>query len=264
MKKLFRELGTEKINLNSRRRRRSKGFIAMEPPVNIFVNDEYVITLLATPSLQKELALGWLFTERVIRSLKDVRSAKLSGDNVNVITKAPVEKENLRAVGATRIMTSSCGMSAVKFMRAIYEKGGPPIKSDYKIKVDDVVRMVRKFNELAKLHQLTKGVHVSVIFEDGRLVAFAEDVGRHNATDKAIGLALTKKANFSHCVSISSGRQPADMVLKASRSGIPIIVSLARPINSGIIVAKNTGITLASLADEPEIEIYTCPERILS
>ena len=238
--------------------------MALEAPVNIFVNDEYVITLLATPKLQRELALGWLFTERVLQSLGKIRKVTVSGDNVNVITQTPIRKEKLRAVGVTRILTTACGMSANKFMKAIYEKGESFIKSDYKIKVDDVVKMLRKFNDRAKLYRLTKGVHVSALFEEGRLVAFAEDVGRHNATDKAIGLALSQSVNFSRCVLMSSGRQPADMVLKASRSRIPIIVSLARPINSGIIVAKKTGVTLVSIADESKVEIYTFPERILS
>jgi FdhD protein len=102
-----------------------------------------------------------------------------------------------------------------------------------------------------------------VLFEDEKLVAFAEDVGRHNAADKAVDAAIQSKVNFSRSILVSSGRQPADMVLKAAKMGIPIVVSIAGPIRSGIIAAESAGVTFVCFFTNREIMVYTYPNRIL-
>jgi FdhD protein len=122
--------------------------------------------------------------------------------------------------------------------------------------------MTQKLDE-GTVYKLTGGVHVAALFEEGRFVAIAEDVGRHNTIDKVIGIGIQANINFSHSVLVSSGRQPADMVLKAARVSIPIIVSIAGPIRSGIIAAKNTGVTLVCFARNHQLKIYTSPDRII-
>ncbi|MFX0210247.1 MAG: formate dehydrogenase accessory sulfurtransferase FdhD, partial [Candidatus Hodarchaeota archaeon] len=99
--------------------------------------------------------------------------------------------------------------------------------------------------------------------EEGRLVALAEDVGRHNTIDKIMGIGILARIKFSNSVVVSSGRQPADMVLKVARMRIPLVVSLAGPIRSGIIAAQNTGLTLVCFVRQRQIKIYSHPDRIL-
>jgi len=115
-----------------------------------------------------------------------------------------------------------------------------------------------------ELFKLTGGTHASALFEEGRLVALAEDIGRHSAIDKVIGIALQSNVDFSRCVLVSSGRQPADMVLKVARMDIPILASKASPIRSGIIAAKKTGVTLVCFVREQRMNVYTYPRRILT
>jgi len=115
---------------------------------------------------------------------------------------------------------------------------------------------------MSKIFRATGGTHSAAIFEDGKLVAFAEDVGRRNAVNKVIGIAALRKINFSRSVLVSSGRQAADMVLKAARVGIPIITSIAAPLYSGVEVAKKTGITLICFARGQRMNVYSNPERI--
>jgi FdhD protein len=251
----------EKINTRSKTRQMVDEEVAIETPANIFVNDEYVITLLATPELRKELALGWLFTEGVLESTDQITQININNDNINVTTKQPISEEKLRIVSVSRLLTTACGLSAKKFFTIMSDLKQKTIKSEYAVKADAIISMVNRLDE-SRLFRLTGGVHVAALFENEGLVAFAEDVGRHNTIDKVVGLGIQSNVNFSNSVLVSSGRQPADMILKAARMGIPIVVSKAAPIRSGIIAAEKTGITLACFARDPKMNVYTHHSRI--
>jgi len=106
-------------------------------------------------------------------------------------------------------------------------------------------------------------VHSAALFQNESLVAFAEDIGRHNAVDKVIGIAALQKVDFSRCVLLSSGRQPANMVLKAARVGVPIVASIAGPVYSGIEAALKTGVTLVCFVRGERLNVYSFPERVL-
>jgi FdhD protein len=252
----------EKINIRSYTRKVVEEPVATEAPLNLFINDKYVITLLATPKMQKELALGWLFTEGVLQSLDEIKKIVINQNYIKVLTRRPINEGRLQTVGVTRIMTTACGLSASKFLKTIGEENKQRVKSNYEIEARNIVKMVQELDK-SKLYQSTWGVHVAALFEDGKLVAFAEDVGRHNAADKAVGVAIQSRINFSRSVLVSSGRQPADMVLKAAKMGIPIVVSIAGPIRSGIIAAEKTGVTLVCFVRNQEVKVYTHPSRIL-
>ncbi len=254
----------ERIELITDVRKTIKEPVAVEVPINIYVNERYLITLLATPRLQRELALGWLFDEGVLESFDDIKKVTVNQNNVTVMTKEPLQEGRLQVVGVTRILTTACGLSISKFLRVMGETGKAFIRSDYKIRAGEIIRMVQDLDERAKLFKSTGGTHASALFEEGRLVGLAEDIGRHNAIDKVVGIAFQSKVSFSRCVLVSSGRQPADMVLKVARMGIPILASKAGPIRSGIVAAKKTGVTLVCFVREQRMNVYTYPRRILT
>ena len=107
-------------------------------------------------------------------------------------------------------------------------------------------------------------MHAAAICKaDGSLVALAEDVGRHNAVDKAIGRAALDQTDFSECFLASSGRLSGDIVFKASQVGLPIVASLAAALSSGIEMAKLSNVTLAGFVRGKRMNIYTFPERII-
>lgn len=252
----------EKIDAYSNTRETVKDSVAIEAPVNIFVNDHYVITLLATPEFQKELVLGWLFDEGVFQSLDELKKVVVRQDSVNVMTVHPVEEERLHAVSVSKLLTTACGLSAREFLNTIRGAGKLLVESDYQVKAAKVIEMVRRLNE-SRLFRATGGVHAAALFEEERFVALAEDVGRHNAIDKVVGIGIQSRVDFSNSVLVSTGRQPADMVLKAARMGIPVIASRAAPIRSGIIAAEKAGVTLACFVRDHRMNVYTHPRRIL-
>ena len=252
----------ELINLEAHTRKREKETVAIEEPTNIYLNEEYLVTLLSTPTMRKELAIGWLLSEGILHSFSEIKNITVSGSEIEASTKRSFDRKDLKILGVTRLYTTACGLSTAKFNEVISAKETEQIRSDYRIKAKEALRIVKELENGAVFFRKTGGTHVSALFERGKLVMLAEDVGRHNSVDKVIGSAAQTDTKFSECVLASSGRQPADMVLKAARTGIPIIVSKAAPIRSGIIAAEKWGVTLVCFARKNRMNVYSHPFRI--
>jgi len=95
------------------------------------------------------------------------------------------------------------------------------------------------------------------------IIGFAEDVGRHNAVDKAVGEALLKGADFSKLILACTGRLSSEMVLKAIRLNIPVLASIAAPTDAGISLARKAGLTLIGFVRGRRMNIYSMPERVV-
>jgi FdhD protein len=140
-----------------------------------------------------------------------------------------------------RVITTACNtegvdMSILEGLR-VNEADSP----DPKVIFD----LMRKLNENSVNFKATGGTHSAILsYMDSDFMESAEDVGRHNAIDKAIGSGLIHGYPLDRCILACSGRLSGDMVLKAARSGIPIICSISAPLLSGINVAERTGIKL--------------------
>lgn len=250
-----------KMNLRLGTKETVEDDVALEAPVNIYVNDQHVVTLMASPELIKELALGWLLDEGLIRSLAEVKDIWVKENDVKIKTKSEL-KLRIQAAGTVKLITTACG-STEDFLKLLDRMEKPFVRSNYSIKASDILNMVKEMNLKTRSAWIIAGTHSAGLFATGRLSAFAVDVGRHNAIDKVIGMAALAGVNFSNCVLVSSGRQPADMVLKVARVGIPILVSVRGPIQTGIIAAEKTGVTLICFASGQRMNIYSFQERIL-
>jgi FdhD protein len=115
----------------------------------------------------------------------------------------------------------------------------------------------------SEIYQQTRGTHAACIIDrQGGCIACAIDVGRHNAVDKAIGQAIMDGFNPGEHFILSTGRQPAGMVMKAARAGIPLVVTKAAPLNSGIEAARRTGICLVGFATPGRMMVFSNQWRI--
>jgi formate dehydrogenase accessory protein FdhD len=132
------------------------------------------------------------------------------------------------------------------------------------IKAETVLDCVNSLNRAAEIFRKTGGVHAAAIFSsDGILMASAEDVGRHNAVDKVIGITMMRKTNLGKCFLTLTGRMTGDIVMKAARLGMPVVASMAAAIDSGIAIAKKADLTLVGFVRGKRMNVYSVPERIL-
>jgi len=200
--------------------------VCVEESFRIYLNNEFISELIASPSQLKELGTGHVICEGLASGVSGVQ---VSGDEIRVHAEASDEK-------------CTTGSSVT-------------IEKEYVFEVMDSL--------VSEIWEKTGGVHCSVLFSDRRLIARSEDIGRHNTVDKVVGYAILKNIDLSTCVLGCSGRQPAAMVSKAANAGIPIVISRSAPTDKGIRVADLAGVTLICFARGNRFTIYTHPNRIL-
>jgi FdhD protein len=233
--------------------------VAVEAPANIYINKKHLVTLLSSPSMLNELAVGHLFSEGMLKTKDSIDEVLSAGTDIHVNLKAEANVDfDLNRFG--RFFSSSC-CSLVDYLRLLAQINSK-ITDQYSVTAQNLEQMVTQLNNESRVFKITGGIHSAAIFENLKMVAFAEDVGRHNAVDKALGASILKNIDLNKSVLVTSGRQSADIVAKAAQMAIPISVSISGPIHSGIKLAERVGITLICFARGKRFNVYTYPERV--
>ena len=251
-----------KVDVLAKKFQKMADYVAEEKPLHIFLNKTHYATIFCSPSNLKELAVGHLLSVRIVKSIEEIEEIRFKGKGVcHVKLKANIdlEKRLKLLTPFSRVILSACGSSSS------YEYSGklPKNTSNLKVKAEIILNGVNRLNSIAETFRKTGGVHVAAIYKsDGNLVAFAEDVGRHNAVDKVIGIEALNKTDFKECFLTLSGRLTGDIALKAATVGLPIVASLAAAIDSGISIAKSADLTLIGFVRGKRMNIYNFPERI--
>lgn len=248
-----------KLNIRGNERIEKQDVVAVDKPVNIFVNGEHFVILIASPKNIRELAIGHLLGEGVIKKLEDVKQVRVKGINVYIETKEGIDLKTARAL---RVIPTACG-TPEDFIALL--RGSKPLKRrrGVRFRVEGISNAFKWLHSRSKVFRETGGTHAAALFTQGVGLKFcAEDVGRHNAVDKIIGWGLLKGVDFSRSFAISSGRLSADIVIKCLRAGIPLVASRAAPLSSGIMAAEMGGLTLVGFVRGAMLNVYAHPERL--
>ncbi|MGI6021633.1 MAG: formate dehydrogenase accessory sulfurtransferase FdhD [Methanoculleus sp.] len=215
--------------------------IIVEDCIGLFLNGEYLTTLVACLDRLADLGAGFVICEGLA---DEITSVEVSGRDIYVT--APVAKE-------VRLGVESSGGYRVI--------GEPKVVSSSIIATADDIRAVTAAIE-SETWRKTGGVHCSVLFCGGEFITRACDIGRHNTVDKVVGYAALRGIDLSGCVLGCTGRQPSGMVAKAANAGIPIVASRAASTDEGILTAERAGLTLICFSRGERFTIYTHPERV--
>lgn len=234
--------------------------IALDEAVCIYVNMEYYRTLIASPDMVEELGAGHLLCEGVIDSLEEIQSIEVASGKIYVDLKREVDLGSVHQVRRD-IITTACGAPNTPTNQSVLKS--LRVDSDVSVSAQEILGMVKGLNVRDSVFRRTGGTHIAMLYQSGgEEVSFAEDVGRHNAVDKVIGDGMLRGVDLGCCVLVSSGRQSGEMVLKAARAGIPVVVSRSAPIESGRRVAQETGITLVCFVRGRRMNIVIHPRRV--
>ena len=218
--------------------------VVVEDRFELLLNDRPVTDMIASRDQLRELGAGYLITEGIVRCVDRV---SVDGDRILAYSATGCDLRQVKQEAG-----SSGGTSFLSVL--------PRVESDIRITSEDVIAITKEIE--TELWRKTGGVHCSVLFCDGRLLMKSSDVGRHNTVDKLVGYAVLNGIDLSRCVIGCTGRQPAGMVRKYARAGIPVILSRAASTDKGIATAEAAGITLVGFSRGDRFTIYTHPERI--
>ena len=236
--------------------------VAEEKPLHILINRVHYATIMCSPSNLKELAIGHLLVEGLLKSVDEIEEISLREKSicrVKLKKKVDAEKRLKTLKSFSRVIFTACGSRQPYQFSGMLRK----VQSNISVKAETLLNCVNRLNSDATTFRKTGGVHVAAIYKNnGTLVALAEDVGRHNAVDKVVGRAALMKVDFNGCFLVLSGRLSGDIVFKAAKVGIPIVASIAAALDSGIAIAKKTRLTLVGFVRGKRMNVYTCPERV--
>lgn len=228
--------------------------VAVEKKIKIYINNEELVSLSASPSQIKELVVGFLMTEGILKGDWCPEKINIEENEKDIIVKVGLEGF-VSLAGKT--ITSGC-MSSVSFLNDV--KGH--IEDKVQIEPEKLFSLFKIFQEKSILYRTTGCIHASAIADKNEILYIAEDVGRHNAVDKVIGWALLNKITFEGKIIIVSGRISSEMALKTAKWKIPIIVSRTAPTSLAVEISEKAGLTVIGFLRGNRFNIYSHPERV--
>ncbi len=209
------------------------------------------------------LALGFALSEGIVRALDDIRSAAFCEDDPGVIRlqlKDPAKAQSLRK---NQVINSSCGLCGPREILDDNALGLEPVAQTLSLAAETFDELMLQMGSEQRVFQETGGSHAAAVFDrEASLLSVAEDLGRHNALDKAIGMALLERGSLRGCGAVLSSRLSLEMVLKAVRSGVEVVLAVSAPTSLAIEVAERFGVTLCGFVREGRATVYTHPQRI--
>lgn len=249
--------------------------LAAEEPLEIRVNGKPFVVTMRTPGHDLELAAGFLVGEGLIQTRDDIATGRYcagaTDEGVNTYNVLDLQlAEGVRPPDAgmeRNVYTSSscgvCGKASIDAVRTSspYDVDADPVR----LTPERVAALPDALREAQQVFSQTGGLHAAGIFDavTGELLVAREDVGRHNAVDKAVGWALENdRLPLTGHVVMVSGRASFELVQKASLAGIPVLAAVSAPSSLAVELAQEAGLTVLGFVRGDSMVAYTRPDRV--
>lgn len=234
--------------------------VATEVPLTLVVNGDEFATLMCSPLDLREFSHGFLFTSGVIHRAEEVKS--FSVDESRWRAEVETARSPDPAMLGRRVYTSGCGRG-VMYTTILELSLRQPLLTDFSVTPDLVFACMKWLQESSPLHRVSRGVHTAAFSIEGNPPEKAfDDIGRHNAVDKVIGHLLLEGVDTSKLMLISTGRISSEVIHKAKRASIPILLSRAAPTHQTVLLARDMGITVIGFARGRQFKIYSHEKRV--
>lgn len=229
--------------------------VVCEYPLTIFLNDQEFITLLCSPKSLKNLSIGFLYSEGIIKSASDIDSINIDEKMGYAYIKIGNVSKFAKQLYGKRVITTGCGKGSI-FYNALDSLKCKQFKNNLDIDYKKLLAIMKLFNKKSELFLETGGVHSVGLIDGDDILYFEEDIGRHNALDKIIGNCLIDNVNIEDKAIITSGRITSEIVLKCAKLGIGCIISRSAPTNLAIDTGKKLNIEIIGFARGNKLNVY--------
>jgi len=238
----------------------AEDIIVREFPLTIMLNDLELVTLLCSPADFKHLALGFLFSEGLLKTRDDVKRVTVDERKgvVRVETGADMAAEGEAVF--KRLITPGCGRGASFYSAA--DTGLEKVESGLTVTAAEIFELMKQFQRRSLVFRTTGGVHSAALCDNRNILIFNEDIGRHNAIDKIFGQCFDRGLPVQERIILTSGRISSEIVVKVARRKVPVLVSKSAPTNAGVKLADELGITLVGFVRGARMNVYTHDGRV--
>ena len=239
-----------------------------EEPLSIRIQGKPYSVVMRTPGDEIPHVAGFCLGEGVIDSMDDFTTIGFCDgldSNVVTVTLNPARREKISEVLDRRefISQTSCGLCGKELVKDLYQQI-QPIDKDIRIDIEKALTCLLELSNHQTLRQKTRASHAAVLYDpEFKQLSVAEDVGRHNALDKAIGKVFLDGRLEEAAMLVLSSRISYELVQKASRARIPVILAVSRPTALAVELASELNMTLASLNKPSGLHIYCGEQRLL-
>ena len=240
-------------------------YIAEEVPISLIYNGTPHVVMLATPTNLEDFALGFSITEGIIKNPQELLSARVynRSNGIEVQLKIPDNRfQGMADKGRNLTGRTGCGLCGASTLKQAIRQPNQ-VNGDLSLSGAQLRSALTDLKQHQTLNRLTGAVHAAAWVIPGLgIVHLREDVGRHNALDKLIGLLLRTGNDLSAGFVIVTSRASYEMVQKTAWVGITLLAAISAPTGLAIRLADETGLTLIGFARDDQHVIYTHPQRL--
>lgn len=225
--------------------------VVVEREISVYLNGCHLATASINPGMEREFAMGYLFTQGFIDSPGELESLEIRENAARAILK---DRGRLPDITESGHYVVSGGGKAARAGNTSY----PVVRTDLKISKTAVFTAMNRLFQAAELYQATEGVHGAGLFSvEASPVCTVEDIGRHNCLDKLTGYALMQGIDCSRTFLVTTGRITSEMVAKICRAGIPVAATKTAVTDKGLETARRYGVTVIGFVRDAGSRINT-------
>jgi FdhD protein len=238
-------------------------WLIKEQPVTLYLNGREIVTLLCAGHHLDELAAGFFYAEGFLEKAADLESLEVNEAEGKVNLRIPSDVMLTERLWQKRTVTSGCGKGSLFYYSLDALLSRPIAVSAMRVSAKVVLDRVEDLNRLSDTYRRTHGVHNSAVADGDRIVLFRDDIGRHNAVDMIVGYFFLNGLSLEDKLLITTGRLTSEILIKAAKVRIPILVSRNTATNLAVELARSLNITLIGYARGGRFTVYSGEERIV-
>lgn len=254
---------TREVEVMDERGRLSIIFIPAERPLTVYVDKRELVTLMTLGGAPEALILGYLRNQRLVRSIDEVKSVQVDWDveAVAVTTRHGIADVEERT--SKKVVTTGCGQGSV-FGGLMDEVDTITLSPDARLKQSTLYKIVDTIRVQQSIYKQAGSVHGCALFSnEGEILYFVEDVGRHNAVDSIAGRMWLDDVDGADKIFYTTGRLTSEMVIKGAQMGIPFLLSRSGTTQMGHMVAERLGMSLLARCTGKHFLLLTGKERLI-
>jgi FdhD protein len=235
--------------------------IVVERPLTLYLNGQEIVTMMTIGDHPAWLAVGYLLNQNMLRADDELAGVDHDEETGTVVVRTRA-RTNFEEKLRKKTLTSGCAQGTA-FGDLMERFDSVALPADAVLRTSWLYRLLRKINTAPSLYLEAGAIHGFALCQQDRVLAYMEDVGRHNAIDKIAGFMFANRLGGADKIFYTTGRLTSEMVIKCVQMGIPILVSRSGFTAWGVELARQAGLTLIGRAKGARFLVLSGPDRVL-